>query len=420
MSGAMRVFAGLAVLALGWLPGVAAAQNSTVTPSLPLTRAQAIAGALTRGATIGLAHADTIAALAQLISASARPNPALTASYTKDVPQYHVAAELPFDISGVRRARIRAAQVGRDAAFYRLLSARASVELSADTSYTRALAARARLTLSQRNVRAADSLRLIAAQRRDAGDASDLDVELASVYASQQANVLAADSLEYISTLLDLQSVIGLDADEAQVQLVDSLASLPPALGDTTVVSAPRVTLPLAAAEAALESARLTTFAERRAIWSGFALTAGFDTHDPAGGERGLLPTIGIALPLPLLDRNRGPIALADAERAMARAQLAVAQLENRTEIARAKRAVAIATDRARRGADLVATADRVSTKSITAYREGASPLTAVLEAQRNARDILGDYIQALADAWVAAATYRALTRPAPSTAAPR
>lgn len=415
----MRAFVGLVLLTLIVpAPRVAAAQSSTA--PLALTRAQAIDAALTRGATIGVAHADTIAAFAQLISASTRPNPSLSASYSKDIPQYHIAAELSFDISGVRRARIRAAEVGREAAFYRLLSTRASVELAADTSYTRALAAHARLTLSQRNVRAADSLRLIAAQRRDAGDASDLDVELASVYASQQANTLASDSLEYITTLLDLQSVIGLGADEAQVLLVDSLASLPPALGDTTMVTAPRVTLSLAAAQAALESARLTTSAERRAIWSGIALTAGFDTHDPAGGERGLLPTVGISLPLPLLDRNRGPIALAEAERAMARAQLAVAQLESRTEIARAKRTVAVATARARRGADLVATADRVSAKSITAYREGASPLTAVLEAQRNARDILGDYIQSLADAWVAAATYRALTRPAPSTAAPR
>lgn len=410
----MHAFVGRVAFVLLLFARVASAQARE--DALALSRAQAIEAALTRGAQLGVARADTTAAFAQLISASARANPALSASYTKDVPQYHVTADLPLDVAGVRRARVRAAQVGRDAAFYRLLSARASVELDADTLYTRALAARARVALSQRNWRSADSLRLIAMARRDAGDASDLDVELATVYATQQANTTSTDTLEFVSTLLDLQSVIGLATDDVHVALTDSLGQLPT---DSPMPNA-LVTLPVAAAQASLESARLATLAERRAIWSGFGLTAGFDTRDPSGSEHGLLPTIGISLPLPLLDRNRGAIAFAEAEREMARATLAVVQLENRTEIARARRTLSIASDRARRGADLVATANRVATKSITAYREGASPLTAVLEAQRNARDILADYIQSLADAWVAASTYRALTRPAPSPASHR
>ncbi|MEO7965680.1 MAG: TolC family protein [Gemmatimonadaceae bacterium] len=418
----MHVIVRVATLAVSFVANVSLAQSPT-TP-IPLTRAQAVEAALTRGAALAIARADTSAAFAQLISAGARPNPALSASYSRSTPQYHFAADLPIDLSGVRGARIRAAQIGRDAAFFRLMSARAAVELTADTSYTRALAARSRLALSLRNARAADSLRLIAVARRDAGDASDLDVELATVYASQQLNVLATDSLTSVSAILDLQSAIGLLADDVQLSLTDSLG--PPPLDSITSVSvrvAPGpllLTVPVAAAQAALESARLRTFAERRAMWTGFGLTAGFETHDPSGAERGILPTIGISLPLPLFDRNRGPIALADAEREMARAELAVAQLESRTEVARARRAVVIAADRARRGAELVATADRVATKSITAYREGASPLSAVLEAQRNARDILADYIQSLADAWVATATIRALTRPAPSITSAR
>jgi outer membrane protein TolC len=51
---------------------------------------------------------------------------------------------------------------------------------------------------------------------------------------------------------------------------------------------------------------------------------------------------------------------------------------------------------------------------SLVAYREGAQALATVLEAQRNARDILSQYINDLADVWIASATLRlyALTAP--------
>jgi outer membrane protein TolC len=51
---------------------------------------------------------------------------------------------------------------------------------------------------------------------------------------------------------------------------------------------------------------------------------------------------------------------------------------------------------------------------SLVAYREGAQSLATVLEAQRNAREILFQYISDLADAWIASATLRlyALTVP--------
>jgi outer membrane protein TolC len=53
---------------------------------------------------------------------------------------------------------------------------------------------------------------------------------------------------------------------------------------------------------------------------------------------------------------------------------------------------------------------------SLTAYREGAASLPNVLEAQRNARDVLAQYIQDLANAWIATAELRVLALvPSPS-----
>src|SRR5689334_23484577 len=49
---------------------------------------------------------------------------------------------------------------------------------------------------------------------------------------------------------------------------------------------------------------------------------SGFETGDPSGSEPGILPTFGLSLPLPLFNRNRGPIAQLEAERQRARAEL--------------------------------------------------------------------------------------------------
>ena len=57
-----------------------------------------------------------------------------------------------------------------------------------------------------------------------------------------------------------------------------------------------------------------------------------------------------------------------------------------------------------------MASANRVAALSLTAYREGASSLPNVLEAQRNARDVLAQYIDDLADAWIFAAELRVLS----------
>jgi len=53
---------------------------------------------------------------------------------------------------------------------------------------------------------------------------------------------------------------------------------------------------------------------------------------------------------------------------------------------------------------------------SLTAYREGQSSLPNVLEAQRNARDILGQYVDDLAEAWIASAELRVYTLTTAST----
>ena len=372
----------------------------------PVTRAEAVEAAVSVGPRLAVATADTAVALAALITARALPNPTLAASYTKDPPPYHTTLEIPLDFPWLRGARIGSAEAARTAARYHFVFQRAAAALDADTTYTRALAARAHAQLSRRNAQDADSLRRMAVVRRDAGDASDLDVELATVNAGQQANVAAADSLSYVSTLLDLQTAMGVVATRPEVVPTDSLGT--PAITDDGAPSESAPTLDVAAAEQTLTSAQLATRLQRRSVWSALSLIAGFDWGDPT--NPGMLPTVGLSVPVPLLSRNRGAILQAEAELQRARAELALARAEGAARIARARRERDIALAKVGRDRVLLASADRVAAMSLTAYREGESSLPNVLEAQRNARDILGQYIDDLADAWIASASLRVYT----------
>ena len=80
----------------------------------------------------------------------------------------------------------------------------------------------------------------------------------------------------------------------------------------------------------------------------------------------------GVAIPLPLLDRNRGPIAQAEAERDRARAELDVGAARGRQRLVEGARERATLLRQVARDRDLVARADRVAAKSLAAYREGA------------------------------------------------
>jgi cobalt-zinc-cadmium efflux system outer membrane protein len=274
-----------------------------------------------------------------------------------------------------------------------------------DTTYTRGLAAEQQARLSRRTAVDADSLRRIAELRRAVGDVSELDVRLAAVNAGQLANVATDDSLRALGTLLSLQLQMGLSGDTPLIALVDSL--LPPA---DSVIPESRVLLPVAAAEAAVRSAeRSLSFASRSRFAPNVLL--GFDVGDVAGSApHQLLPVFGFSLPFPLFNWSRGEVLRAAAERDRALAQLDLTRRETDAAVARARRELVAARNLLRRAAGLVESANQIATMSLRAYSEGAVPLANVLEAQRNAREILAHYVDDLANADAAARALRLLT----------
>ena len=367
----------------------------------PVTRAQAVAAALSRGARAQFGRADSAAAAGAVHGARLYPNPVVSATYTEDVPHYHVIADLPLDLPWVRAARIGAATSARDAVRYGVAFERAAIRFDVDTSYTRALASRAHAQLSRRNAVAGDSLLKMAQLRREVGDVSELDVNLAAVNAGQLENVATDDSVVAVEALVSLQLAMGLPGNDVTIALADSLA--PPS---DTLPPPPSVSLPIASAAASLRSSERALTLAHRSVFAVPSLQFGVERGDPTG-PGGSLPTVGLSFPFPLFNWNGGEVAQAAAARDRARANLDLVQRETGAELARARRDFTVALARVERSRRLLAAADRVAAMSLQAYAEGAIPLAAVLEAQRNGREALGRYIDDVAAANDAAAALR-------------
>ena len=394
--------------AAGARAGVAGAASA----STRITRADAIASAIARGSRLAIARADTSLARAGLLAARQFENPSAGISYSKSVPQEHYSLDIPLDLPWLRSARVGSAESMRASAQHRFAYERRALEFEVDTAYTRALASTARARLSHRTAVDADSLLTLAQLRRDAGDGSELDVQLASVSAGQMANAAAADSLDALSALLALQVTMGLPGDAVTVAPSDSLTIADGAVGGSAASGSAEAVTPLlvAAAQADVLAADQALTLEKRRLVSGAALSVGWEARDPSGGETGTLPTVGLSLPLPLFNRNSAAIVGAQAQLDRARAQLAETRLEMGAAVTLARRAAASTADRAARSGRLVASADRVATLSLTAFREGAAALPNVLEAQRTAREALAQYINDVAAARNAAGLLQLLT----------
>ncbi|MGH7583848.1 MAG: TolC family protein, partial [Gemmatimonadales bacterium] len=205
-------------------------------------------------------------------------------------------------------------------------------------------------------------------------------------------------------------SLIGLTDDHIAVALTDTLGAPLPAAPAIAMGAPAGTPLQVAGSAAALEAATYNVQVERRAAIGSPGLLAGFDTGNPPNEPQGLLPTVGVTIPLPIFNRNRGPIAEAVAKRAGASADLAQVRYDNRLGTLRAQRELAAASSRVTRDRDLLVSAARVSQMSMTQYREGAAPLANVLEAQRTAREVEGQYYDDAAAALIAVATLRLLT----------
>lgn len=396
-------------------PATAQLSGASRAPAATISRSEAIRLAVEHSPRTILFRADSTAAAAELALARQYENPSVSAAYSKSEPQAHFTLDIPFDWPRARQPRIGAARNSATVTALRNAFGRRALELDVDTAYTRAQVLAARATLSFHTARDADSLLTIAKVRRDAGDASDLDVELATVFAGQLLNAALADSLSEVAARVSLQTLMGLSPDSVQLTLSETIPLTDSAIIEANVVVPAKsgaamnaALLPVAVAQGDVETANLRVLAEQRRRIAAPSLSIGFETVNT--GTSGPLPTVGLAMPLPLFNRNAASIQVTQAELARAKATLTLVQLQQAAMVANAEREASAARTRLARSGRLVASANRIATMSITAYREGASPIGTVLDAQRSAREALSQYAEDVAAVRIADSVLRFVT----------
>jgi cobalt-zinc-cadmium efflux system outer membrane protein len=392
---------------------VAAAQGTPDPDSVPrITLEEALRRMEQGSLELRLAQGEVEAARARAVTASTRPNP--TASVDREQlggeEGYHetvLAVGQTLDLAGQRGARREAAARDVAAAEARLAAERFRLGAEVRRVYLRAAILEARLGTVEETGGVFRSVERAGTSRLREGDISDYELRRIQTEAARYEMLLADTRLELAQAGRDLARLAGVDSAgrTGEVRLpADTLgAGLSAAAGVPleTALARMRTRPDVRAAQAEVEAAAALVEARRRGRRPNPTLSAGL--KEQAGGLRGAV--VGVSLPLPLSDRNQGPIAEAEAARAQAETRLALALRDAESETRGAWERRRLLAERLSLRSGFQTRAAALLRSARVAYEEGEMTLVELLDAAdayRTARDaattLLADYLQSVAD----------------------
>ncbi|MFY9477463.1 MAG: TolC family protein [Aquabacterium sp.] len=268
----------------------------------PLTLAEAIRLALQFSPQIVANQQELAASDGTVIQAGARPNPeiqALIEDTRRESRTTTVQFSLPIELGGKRSARVSVAELGRAQTAVDVEGRRAQIRADVSDAFFGAVIAQERVQLAQASAelsgRAADA----ASKRVQAGKVSPVDETRAKVaHAGVRVELRQAQG-ELRSARQRLSALLGPAAPRAQVLAWQSNA-LPALLSpDTSLTDVP------ALRQARLEVDRRQAMVEleRARRIPDVTLTLGAKRDQQVGRNQ---TVIGLSIPIPVLDTNRG------------------------------------------------------------------------------------------------------------------
>ncbi len=383
------------------LPGATAAQ-----PDVLLTLDRAVERFLQRNLAVEAARHRVDVARAEQLAARVRPNPTVTVSAENvrvsgptpagDLYEIGTTYSHPIELGRKRERRRHVADATvavAEAQFADTLQRRL---LDLKRAFYEVILARHAVEQATENRRAFDSLVTLNETRLRAGAVAEGEVIKARVERGKLDTTLAQARLEQQQAGIRLLDILG-ESDFAAAGMVEGqLAPAPAPESDLATLR----TVALQRRPAIVVAEQNTTLAARRV-----ALEESRKTPDvsPFVGLRrvGENNTVlfGIAVPLPVMDRNEGGIARARAEVRAAEADLSLQRNRVLAEVETAYRGWESARDRvAAFDQGLLRQAEESEAIARVAYQEGAIELIGYLEAQRTRADIRQQYLKALFD----------------------
>jgi cobalt-zinc-cadmium efflux system outer membrane protein len=273
----------------------------------PLTLAAAIRTALESNPALSAARREIEATEGARIQAGVFPNPTLNAQIEdprrRDTRTSTVLLSQPFELGGKRGARIDAAERATDVARVQLEARTVELRANVTAAFFAALIAQERVQLAQRSLELAGRGSLAASNRVRAGKVSPVEETKAKVAEAGVRLELVQAQGELRTGLQQLQALI---ARPLLMQALEgNTIAMPPTVlaeaMEARIVGAPSMR------QARLEIRRFAALAdlERAKRLPDITLTAGGMRDEQLGRNQAV---IGVSIPLPIFDTNRGNI----------------------------------------------------------------------------------------------------------------
>jgi len=333
-------------------------------------------------------NADLARAQGLADQARARPNPVVSVyaeNFAGDRDQNAASQQqttfqfdLPIELGGKRSARIAAGEAGIIAARARGIDGRLTYATELARAYAGAEIADRRIGLAEDEVEEAAVDLKVARALVGAGK----EARLRQVQAETELNTLKADletaRAQKTVALARLSALAGVPTPYTGVSesLLNRLTAKP-VTGPIDPMQATTVRV----AEAEREAAAKAVAVQQRLAIPNISAQLGVRQLRVASGPA---VVAGIAVPLPLFDRNRGNIAAARAELQGADARAAAARLDAEAGSRAALALVEAADQRALAADRAMATAEEGYRLARLAYEAGKSPLIELLAARHN------------------------------------
>ncbi len=399
----------LQLLCCCWLFGVCAAAQ-TPAPKQALSLADALNRARQNHPLLTAAKQRVALAEAERVEAGLRLNPALTVSgenFPLDPPangfgftrtlDWFATYTQTFETGNKRGLRLALAERNQESAQAEVAAVEKRLVYEVKAAYQKAAFERLHVELLRENLNNLHQLVKLNEVRVREGYSPEGDLIKVRLEAQRFDYQLRKSALEYEKAKIQLLNTLGassFELSDTDFELADNLDFQPAAFEPATLQAAALRQPQLLAAQARVERARAQLQLEQARTRPDITATFGYKRNGVDNALYGAL-----SVPLPLYNKNQGMIARAQAEIEVAEAEVRYVHNNVLAELAAARRAVTLQQQQVEAmRADFLLQADEARNISLAAYREGASDLLVVLDAQRTRSQAQELYFQALYD----------------------
>ncbi|WP_151638596.1 MULTISPECIES: TolC family protein [Noviherbaspirillum] len=375
-----------------------------VEPALPLTLQAAIALAMNSSPDLSAAQYELQAVEATLLQANVLPNPSLEVGIEdrrRETRESTLTVSQPIELGGKRSARMRAAESSLSAASSELNAKKAEIRAAVITAFFDVLAAQERVRLAEEAGELAQRATNVANKRVAAGKVSPVEETKARVAESSVRLELAQARSELSSSRKRLSATWGnliprFEKAEGQLDVLPELPS-------TDMLTRRLATSPaLSRARYEVDHRQALAQVERSRRIPDMAVTLGVKRSEELGRNQAV---VGVSIPLPLFDSNRGNVLESLRRVDKARDELSATEIRLDGEVAQAYEKLSVSRQEAESlQKEVIPGAQSAYDAASKGFEFGKFGFLDVLDAQRTLLQAKSQYLRALSEAHRAAA----------------